>query len=436
MNGQSFQNGAGFCQRCGTPMIFDQRTGVPFCPNCGASYPMNLVEQKFYLQKKSGCGTTLIWVLGWLIIFPVPLTILMLRNQKPGKNVRYGIIAVGWIVYLLFAVFLKDKNDETPKNVDNTSSSITVESDDNSISSVISYVDEESDTNSSSTSENKKELKTGFDEATNFKVKNGGLIYSLPDYYKETPSDTEGYEIFKHEEKDGSFAQVGFQLYHDDMFKDGFSENDANSVLKTWMNNFDFGDEVDFLPMTQDPVLGRNEYESGFERKTGNEYIWGYIAMIENEKANGVNLFISYIYRKGSDATADYDYLADMDSIFYSIAIDEDYIYGTTDGSEVSPSDIKESVENGDYSLVTPEFKETMDAYEAFYDEYIEFMNKYKSGEVDVIGMLNDYSEMLTKLDEWTKRMDAIDESTLTPADSAYYLLVTLRVEKKLLEII
>ena len=31
-------------------------------------------------------------------------------------------------------------------------------------------------------------------------------------------------------------------------------------------------------------------------------------------------------------------------------------------------------VNSGDYSLVTPEFKEWMDSYEAFYDKYIAFM--------------------------------------------------------------
>ena len=33
-----------------------------------------------------------------------------------------------------------------------------------------------------------------------------------------------------------------------------------------------------------------------------------------------------------------------------------------------------EMVNSGDYSLVTPEFKEWMDSYEAFYDKYIAFM--------------------------------------------------------------
>ena len=101
--------------------------------------------------------------------------------------------------------------------------------------------------------------------------------------------------------------------------------------------------------------------------------------------------------------------------------------------NDVSFADVKAAVENGDYSLVTPEFKETMDAYEAFYDEYIAFMKKYTSGEGDMMSMLGDYTNMLAKMEEWSAKIDAIDENTLSPADDAYYLLVTLRIEQKLL---
>lgn len=45
----------------------------------------------------------LLWVLGWLCIFPVPLTILLLKNKKLKPAVKYGLIAVGWIVYLMIA---------------------------------------------------------------------------------------------------------------------------------------------------------------------------------------------------------------------------------------------------------------------------------------------------------------------------------------------
>ena len=43
---------------------------------------------------------TWLWALGWLIIFPVPLTILMMRNKKLSEKVRMGIITAACIVYI------------------------------------------------------------------------------------------------------------------------------------------------------------------------------------------------------------------------------------------------------------------------------------------------------------------------------------------------
>lgn len=105
----------------------------------------------------------------------------------------------------------------------------------------------------------------------------------------------------------------------------------------------------------------------------------------------------------------------------------------TTAAPEPTPEDIRKAVQNGDFSLVTPEFKATMDAYEAFYDDYLAFMKKYNSGTGDMMAMLNDYMDMLAKMEEWSNKIDAIDETKLTPADDAYYLLVTLRIENKLI---
>lgn len=45
-----------------------------------------------------------LWTLGWICIFPVPLTILMLRNHTMDKRIKYGIIAAGWLAYIVMGV--------------------------------------------------------------------------------------------------------------------------------------------------------------------------------------------------------------------------------------------------------------------------------------------------------------------------------------------
>lgn len=66
---------------------------------------------------------TWLWVLGWIFIFPVPLTILMLRNQKLSKPVKIGIIVAAWIVYLIIGLAgggSVDNKDSSNANTETT----------------------------------------------------------------------------------------------------------------------------------------------------------------------------------------------------------------------------------------------------------------------------------------------------------------------------
>ena len=44
------------------------------------------------------------WVLGWIFIFPIPLTIIIARNKKLKTGVKVAIIIAAWGVYLLIGV--------------------------------------------------------------------------------------------------------------------------------------------------------------------------------------------------------------------------------------------------------------------------------------------------------------------------------------------
>ena len=54
---------------------------------------------------------TLLWVLGWLCIFPLPLTILLLRKKEMAPGKKYGFIVAVWSVYLIMAA-VASKNDK------------------------------------------------------------------------------------------------------------------------------------------------------------------------------------------------------------------------------------------------------------------------------------------------------------------------------------
>jgi ribosomal protein L40E len=98
-----------FCPKCGVKADAKAKK----CPNCGAEYYSAACPDCGYANRNTETTVvyanitkqptkkrkTWLWVLGWIFIFPVPLTILMLRNQKMNKWVRVGIIAIAWIFY-------------------------------------------------------------------------------------------------------------------------------------------------------------------------------------------------------------------------------------------------------------------------------------------------------------------------------------------------
>ncbi len=80
------------------------------------------------------------------------------------------------------------------------------------------------------------------------------------------------------------------------------------------------------------------------------------------------------------------------------------------------------------------EFKEAMDSYEAFVDEYIAFMKKYSKSNGTDVTLIADYAKYISKLEEATKKFDKWEEEDMNTEETAYYIEVQTRVNKKLLE--
>lgn len=79
------------------------------------------------------------------------------------------------------------------------------------------------------------------------------------------------------------------------------------------------------------------------------------------------------------------------------------------------------------------DFKEAMDSYEAFMNEYCDFMEKYSKNPTDA-GLMADYMSYMEKYDDFTKKFDQWGGENLNDAELAYYIDVQTRVYDRLAE--
>lgn len=120
----------------------------------------------------------------------------------------------------------------------------------------------------------------------------------------------------------------------------------------------------------------------------------------------------------GTETTENYD------------AEDEDTAVEEADAEDDADADS----DSGDSALLSPEFKKTMDDYEAWFDHYCEVMKKYQENPSD-LGLLSEMSDLMAEETTMLDQMENMDESEMNTAELAYYLEVTARIEKKLLEV-
>lgn len=94
-------------------------------------------------------------------------------------------------------------------------------------------------------------------------------------------------------------------------------------------------------------------------------------------------------------------------------------------------SEAEEEIESSEIDGLRPDFKEAMDSYEAFFDDYCEFMKKYMENPTD-FSLLSKYATMITELDSMQKKFDAWNSSDLSNAELKYYLEVNARIQQKM----
>ena len=78
------------------------------------------------------------------------------------------------------------------------------------------------------------------------------------------------------------------------------------------------------------------------------------------------------------------------------------------------------------------DIRKAIDSYEAFFDEYIVFMEKYKRNPSD-LQLLADYMKFVDQYEKTMNELDALNDADMSAADREYYLDAMNRINKKLL---
>ena len=115
-----------------------------------------------------------------------------------------------------------------------------------------------------------------------------------------------------------------------------------------------------------------------------------------------------------------YGYISDYQRIVASAVLAPEGNHGTAPTPSQTPSD-----------NIRPDFKQAMDSYEKFFDEYIAFMKEYQTSD-NPLGMIAEYLEFMTQYSEAMEDLQNMDTTSMTPAESAYYTEVMLRINQKL----
>lgn len=122
--GTIFEEG-NFCSKCGVkagvlakkcPSCDAEYYSVA-CPDCGYTKNSDSITEVYITRRSEPDENrkTWLWVLGWLLIFPVPVTILLLRNQKLNKWIKGVIISLAWLVFIAMMASAPKSNNKQVK---------------------------------------------------------------------------------------------------------------------------------------------------------------------------------------------------------------------------------------------------------------------------------------------------------------------------------
>ncbi len=332
-------------------------------------------KEKYANERRAKRNKTILsyigWFLGFVYIFPVPVMLILKKKENMSEDLKKKIIIGCWAVYLLI------------------------------IGSGLLFGDRSSSSDTPKQTPVPAETQTAvsdFDPNTNQKVTVGSYTVQIPSTWQlkeKSASNTNGSIAYF----DPSYSTDDYEKIKNDpsillnaMTKDYFKVNSSHS------------DTVTRGGFEDTAVTWRGI------SKEGQKELEVHVHIMRHTSSDAcLGLALTQYAENGPD------YRNDFEKIISSVS-------WSAPAPTVAPQ-----------SGMRPEFKEQMDSYEAFMDEYISFMKTFDA-ENTTAEYLKKYMDFLTKYNDYVQKVDSVDESTLSDEEEKYYVEVTTRVSRKLME--
>lgn len=333
-------------------------------------------------------------------------------------------------------------SDSAPQNEENSVSQTFY--DKNDLGSILSAVTAEGETAIQTISEDSTSLLDKLGETYDSYDANKA---SVDDFYSSSLDESKKlYATFETMSMD-YFKCVSAQGLEDYDTWDGAMEDFYDTWDETMEDYYDAWDEAyeDIYDKCDDLI------ESASDTIDYDVYSDAWSEMYDGYSDSWSNMYEAY-----SDAwSKTYNDYSDVWSGFYNDETDVESILNAVDEKDAQTENSNESTSNSstensstetDTSTqsaqtselvdgMRPEFKEAMDSYETFIDEYIAFMEKYAASDGSDLSLLTDYTSYMSKYADMMADFEQWENEEMNTEETAYYIEVQSRVSQKLLQV-
>lgn len=383
-----------YCPNCGTEYEGN------FCPKCGTPAPV--INNEYKTNSDYGRQS-----------FPSTQ-----YNSIPPKKKKRKFPNIVIIIVILIAVVCFLSTGKKGKKVQKAQTeTVSVTKAEEKTTSTL-----QAESKAIKAEEKAMSFSSSLDDSNSSVISFYDMSFRIPDRFGDKASNSTDDVYYFYDTSFGDDKIMMLTLLYSEV---DITEEEYKSVKDTFADSFENGVEKNFSNV-------KNKKKQKIEMAGRNGFIYSFEG---NANDLAVLLQYAFIYHDGGIYSVGImkskEISEDTTDILHDIIGAAKIGYIMDSQNETSNTDIDTQLEEG----IRPEIKEAIDSYEAFFDDYVALMKKYKNNPAD-ISILSEYMEYMSKLSDMEKKFKAIEDQDLTTDEALYYAEVSLRIEKKMLEVL